>query len=195
MSFQNNGRSGPGMPGTFARNGANLRLTEFQGALLLAQMTRLDAQAKIREQNAAVLTEQLREIPGISPARMYEGCTRNAFHLYMLRYDPSEFSGLARSGFLRALSAEGIPASGGYGPLYREPFLRRALDSRGFRAVYSTELLADYEDRIDCPGNDQLCQEAVWFSQTMLLGDRADMDQIADAIRKIRAHSAAIAAR
>ncbi|WP_169974768.1 DegT/DnrJ/EryC1/StrS family aminotransferase [Tautonia rosea] len=194
MSFQNNGRSGPGMPGIFARNGANLRLTEFQGALLMAQMTRLDAQSKLREENASILTEQLNDIPGVTPARMYEGCTRNAYHLYMFRYDPDQFSGLSRSGFLKALAAEGIPASGGYGPLYHEPFLRRALDSRGFRAVYSPQKLADYEARIDCPGNDQLCQEAVWLTQTTLLGNRQDMDQIATAIRKIREHAGTIAA-
>src|SRR5690606_27806765 len=133
------------------------------------------------------LTEQLREIPGITPARMYDGCTRNAYHLYMFRYDPDAFSGLPRAGFLRALAAEGIPASGGYSPLYEEPFLRRALDSRAFRAVYAPDRLADYQDRIDCPGNDRLCREAVWFTQTMLLGTHDDMDQIAEAIRKIRA--------
>lgn len=193
-SFQDNGRALPGMAaGSFARNGANLRLTEFQGALLMAQMSRLESQSALRESNAAILTEQLDDIPGITPARMYEGCTRNAYHLYMFRYDPEEFSGLPRAGFLRALAAEGVPASGGYGPLYHEPFLRRALESRGYRAVYSAEQLADYEERIDCPGNDQLCREAVWFGQTTLLGDPAEMDEIAGAIRKIRAHSAAIA--
>ena len=53
----------------------------------------------------------LREIPGIAPAKMYEGCTRNAYHLYMFRYDPKEFAGLPRDKFIAALEAEGIPAS------------------------------------------------------------------------------------
>jgi perosamine synthetase len=33
----------------------------------------------------------------------------------------------------------------------------------------------------------------VWFTQPMLLGERSDMDQIAEAIRKIQAHAAEIA--
>jgi dTDP-4-amino-4,6-dideoxygalactose transaminase len=99
------------------RNGDNRRLTEFQGALLLAQLTRLEEQAKTREQNAGYLTKMLREIPGITPAKMYEGCTRNAYHIYMLRYDANHFSGLARERFLKALRAEGIPCSSGYTPL------------------------------------------------------------------------------
>jgi hypothetical protein len=41
--------------------------------------------------------------------------------------------------------------------------------------------------------NDQLCDEAVWFGQTMLLGPRADMDDIAAAIRKIHAAAADLA--
>ena len=43
---------------------------------------------------------------------MYEGCTRNAYHLYMFRYDASRFSGLPRAAFLKALGAEGVPALG-----------------------------------------------------------------------------------
>ncbi|CAN5818954.1 hypothetical protein BH23PLA1_BH23PLA1_27560 [soil metagenome] len=189
-SFHNNGRGGGG----YARNGGNFRLTEFQGALLLAQLSRLEDQSRTREQNAQYLSEQLDDIPGVTPSRMYDGCTRNAYHLYMFRYDPDGFSGLPRQGFLRALAAEGIPTSSGYGPLNQDPFLERTLQSRGFQAIYSADRLKDYRDRIACPENDKLCEEAVWLTQTMLLGPRGDMDQIAEAIRKVQAHAGAIAA-
>ena len=72
-------------------------MTEFQGNLLLAQMTRLEEQSRTREQNAAVPdAAMLKEIPGILPAKMYEGCTRNAYHLYMFRYKSEAFAGLPR---------------------------------------------------------------------------------------------------
>ena len=143
--FHNNsrGRGGSGTDFSYTRTGANLRLTEFQAALLLAQMTRLEAQSKTREQNAAYLTKRLAEIPGIAPARMYEGCTRNAWHLYMFRYDSSQFSGLSRSQFLKALAAEGVPASGGYSPLNTQPFLEETFATRGFKAIYPAETLRD----------------------------------------------------
>jgi dTDP-4-amino-4,6-dideoxygalactose transaminase len=184
-SFQNNGRATVG-GASYARNGANLRMTEFQAALLATQLTRLEEQSRRREQNAAYLTGLLREIPGIAPARMYEGCTRNAYHLYMFRYDPSGFEGLPRSKFLEALHAEGIPGSAGYSPLYREPFLKSTLESRPFRAVYSSKRIADYLERIHCPANDRLCEQGVWFFQTLFLGPRSDMDQIAEAVRKVQ---------
>ncbi|MGO9923285.1 MAG: DegT/DnrJ/EryC1/StrS family aminotransferase [Isosphaeraceae bacterium] len=185
-SFQNNGRSAPGSGFAYGRNGANLRMTEFQAALIMQQLTRLDQQSQKREQNAAYLTGLLREIPGISPARMYEGCTRNAYHLYMLRYDSAAFEGLPRAKFLQAMHAEGIPCSGGYQPLYREPFLKNTLESRGYQAIYPSKRISTYLESIDCPANDRLCESAVWFTQTMLLGPRSDMDQIADAVRKVQ---------
>ncbi|MGA8185342.1 MAG: DegT/DnrJ/EryC1/StrS family aminotransferase, partial [Terriglobia bacterium] len=130
LSFHNQGRGKYNSGFGYVRNGANFRMTEFQGALLLQQLTRLEAQSRVRTENAEYLTKQLKEIPGISPARMYDGCTRNAYHLYMFHYDSAHFAGLPRSRFLKALDAEGIPASGGYTPLNKQPFLKEALGSR-----------------------------------------------------------------
>jgi dTDP-4-amino-4,6-dideoxygalactose transaminase len=168
-------------------------MTEFQAALLMAQMTRLEAQSRTRSENAAYLTRLLEQIPGISPARMHEGCTRNAYHLYMFRYDADRFAGLPRDAFLKALRAEGIPNGGGYSPLNKEPFLADAFGSRGYQAIYSKERLAAWPAGNECPQNDRLCAEAVWFVQTMLLGTRHDMDQIAEAIAKIQAHAGDLA--
>lgn len=193
--FHNNsrGRGGSGSDFSYTRTGANLRLTEFQAALLLSQMTRLETQSRTREQNAAYLTRRLSEIPGITPARMYDGCTRNAWHLYMFRYDPSQFSGLSRAAFLKALAAEGIPASGGYSPLNTQPFLEETFATRGYRAIYPSEVLRGWRGRNQCPQNDRLCSEAIWLTQTMLLGPRRDMDDIVDAVLKVKTHAAQLA--
>ena len=189
QSFHNNGRGNTGSGFGYVRNGANLRMTEFQAALLLEQFKRVDQQSRTREQNAAYLTKQLAEIPGIAPARMYSGATRNAYHLYMFRYDKTRFANLPRSRFLAALNAEGIPASSGYTPLNQEPFLKHTFDSRAYRAVYPAKQLAEWVERNHCPANDRLCEEAVWFTQTMLLGPRDDMDAIAAAVRKVQGHA------
>ena len=167
-------------------------LFRSQGALLSAQMTRLDAQAALRDRNAQHLTALLREIPGILPARHYDGCTRNAYHLYMFRYRSERFDGLSRADFLKALRAEGVPTSGGYAPLNREPFLKNTFETRGYRRVYGADAFARWERRNQCPANDRLCEEAVWFTQNMLLGEREEMTQIAEAIRKIQAHAGSL---
>jgi perosamine synthetase len=194
--FHNNSRGRRAIGYDFAYNpfrGVNLRLTEFQANLLLAQMTRLEEQSKLREQNAQYLTGLLKEIPGLLPAKMYPGCTRNAYHLYMFRYQKEKFAGLPRGQFLKALEAEGIPASGGYMPLNKEPFIKVALETRGFQTIYGKDIWKKWLERNRCPVNDRLCEEAVWFTQNMLLGNRGDMVQIADALRKVQANAGEIA--
>jgi perosamine synthetase len=194
-AFHNNGSGlkAIGSNFTYASTGTNLRLTEFQGALLMAQMTRLEAQTRTRSANGQYLTSMLREIPGISPARQYAGTTNNAYHLYMFRYDAGAFAGLAREKFLKALAAEGIPASGGYSPLNTQPFLKAALESRGYGRLYPAARLKQWHEKNQCPANDRLCGQAVWLTQNMLLGPRGDMEQIAEAVRKIQAHAAELA--
>ena len=193
FAFHNNGRPGSGTDFAYRITGLNLRLTEFQASLLLAQMTRLESQAKQRESNAAYLTQQLAQIPGITPAKMYPGVTRNAYHLYMFRYDPAGFSGLSRAAFLKALRAEGVPASSGYTPLNKEPFLANTFETTGYKRIYGEATLRAMAERNRTPQNDRLCEEAVWLTQTMLIGPREDMDQIAEAVRRIQKHAADIA--
>jgi dTDP-4-amino-4,6-dideoxygalactose transaminase len=124
---------------------------------------------------------------------MYAGCTRNAYHLYMLRYQKEKFANLPRAGFLKALAAEGIPSASGYTPLNQQPFLTTATRSRGYQALFGAQRLARWEEQNHCPANDRLCEDAVWFTQNMLLGPRRDMEQIAEAVRKIQANAAALA--
>ncbi len=187
FAFHNNSRTRRGMVPVPAGQGANLRMTEFQGELLLAQMARLKDQARQREENARRLTALLDEVEGIHPAQMHPGCTRNAYHLYMFRYGKEAFAGLSRERFLEALRTEGIPCSGGYTPLNKSPFLKRVLSSKGYRAIYSAKTLGEWEERNACPVNNRLCDEAVWLTQNMLLGGQQDTDDIVAAIRKVQA--------
>ncbi len=193
-AFHNNGSGlkAIGSNFTYASTGANLRLTEFQASILLAQMTRLNEQSKTRSANGKYLTSLLKEIPGIAPAKEYAGCTNNAYHLYMFRYDAAAFAGLPREKFLKALAAEGIPASGGYTPLNTQPFIKNVIKGRGFQKLFSAKRLKEWEEKNQCPQNDKLCKEAVWFTQNMLIGPRADMDQIAEAVRKIKTYAGEI---
>jgi dTDP-4-amino-4,6-dideoxygalactose transaminase len=184
---------GPNVHYQFGRS-TNVRMTEFQGAVLMAQLDgSAEQRAQTRHDNGVYLSSLLREIPGILPARMYEGCTRNAFHLYMFRYQPERFANLPRNKFVHALRAEGIPSATGYGPLNKAGFIQEALNTRPYVKVYGKAAIEKWAERNECPENDKLCGEAVWFMQNMLLGPRSDMDEIAEAIRKIQAHAPALA--
>jgi dTDP-4-amino-4,6-dideoxygalactose transaminase len=152
----------------------------------------LPEQAARRDENAAYLKKLLSEIEGLRPAQLHDGCTRSAYHLFMMRYDAPAFGGLPRSTFLKALASEGVPASGGYRPLNKEPFIAAALRSRGFRRAFPEKVLSEWAEHTACPVNDRLCDEAVWLPQNLLLASTTAMDQIADAVAKVKANADAL---
>jgi len=172
--------------------GTNVRMSEFHAAILLAQMTRLVEQTKRRTENADYLTKLLKEIPGIAPAKLYKGVTRSAYHLYMFRYDKEKFAGMDRAKFLKALGNEGVPCSSGYGMINKDSYVTDLAKNKHYLSVYGEKTMKDWLERIQCPKNELLTQQAVWFTQTMLLGTKTDMEQIAEAISKIQKHAAEI---
>jgi hypothetical protein len=85
--------------------------------------------------------------------------------------------------------------SNGLGPPNKASFVTDALKSRPYLRVYGEKAIRKWPDRNRCPANDKLCEEAVWFTQTMFPGPRSDMDQIAEAVRKIHAYAPQLAAQ
>ena len=149
-------------------------------------MERAKKDADKRLENALYLDSKLIDIPGIIPYKLTEGATRSAYHLYPFRYKKEYFDDLPRERFLAALSAEGIPCSGGYGQQYFDGLVEEAISSRGYKRLFSEQRLNRYREEIHhLPDNDQLTREAVWFYQNMLLADREDMDDIINAIQKV----------
>jgi len=176
--------------------GTKTRFTEYQAAIGLALMERLASETDKRDQNARYLSDMLRHVPGIHPARLYDKVTKGAFHLYPFRYDRTAFSGLSRERFIEALRAEGVPCSPGYAVLTDQPFLKSAFESPLYQRFYPAASLDFEAYRLanECPNNEMLCnQEAVWFTQNMLLGTKTDMEMIASAITRIQKSSAQLA--
>ncbi len=194
-AFQNNGRDRlTGTRNGYQYQGSNLRMTEYQAALLLAQLTRFEDQCRLRDANAAYLAQLLSSIPGIHPAERHEGCTRNTYYIFMARYDASEFAGMPRARFLEAIHREGIPCGGGYCRLNEEPFLQKTFASKAYRRIYGEARLKRHREMNACPENDKLCDQGLFFSQTCLLGSRSDVEQIAEAVSRVRKHAPEIAA-
>ena len=165
--------------------GANFRLTNSKVALL-AQLARLEQQTRTRDKNAAYLRTLLGEIPGITPARLHAGCTRSSYHLFMLWYD-SPFR------TARAVPAgpheEGVAASG-YEPLNTSDQARALATNPHYRRVYGRGTMDKWQERNQCPVNDRLCEEAVWFSQRLLarpaFGNGPDCRRGAPSAAKLR---------
>jgi dTDP-4-amino-4,6-dideoxygalactose transaminase len=171
------------------RIAGNYRLTEFQGAILNAQLNRLEIQTETRDKNGQRLAARLAEIPGVYPQRRAPEITRHSYHLFMLRLDPQQF-GAPRSKVIQALQAEGIPCSAGYGyslpqqPLFKKkafgPYLPKARAKLKF-------------ERAVVPNSDLLCREqCIWLEQSIFLSTPADIDDIARAFEKIHENRSAL---
>ncbi len=193
QAFHNVGRAFGAFKGSgsFTR-GSNFRMNQYQAALLIQQIDKLVRETEVRRQNADYLTAGLKDIPGVEPVRLPEN-TRPVWHLYAFRYDPEQFHGLSRDKFRKALSAEGIPTSGGYHEQYNDGLLDEAIQSRGFQRLFPAERLKAYRASFqELRGNKQVCETTVGVFNTLLLADRSDVDHILQAIRRIHAHSAAL---
>ncbi len=165
--------------------GSNLRMTEFQAALLLAQLGRLEAQLQRREASAAILDQALQGLPGIRLLAPARGMTRRSYHMYVFRIREADL-GISRGRFIEALNAEGIPASVGWSrPLYANDLFRNAHQgpAHGIRAPLANKGV-DYR-LVSCPACKQVCQDAVWIPQHVLLADPDKIHLAAEAIAKV----------
>src|SRR5262249_19921668 len=123
-SIQNCGRVPRGVWYEHHVISGNYRLGEFQGAVLNAQLDRLEEQTKKRDLNGRYLAGQLSKLPGVYPQKRKVDHTRNSYHLFMMRVDTTEF-GVDRGMLIKALKEEGIPCSAGYGySLNQQPLFR-----------------------------------------------------------------------
>jgi dTDP-4-amino-4,6-dideoxygalactose transaminase len=162
--------------------GFNYRMTEFQAAVLLAQLERLPEQTARREERALRLAEGLSSISGISLLKRDERITTRAIYQFVFKYDAASFGGAGRERFVAALEAEGIPCDG----LFYEPVYRSALfqvDARDF-----PQLAGDLPwQRARCPAAERAAyQQSVWLPHQLLLGTETDIDDIIEAIVKIQ---------
>src|SRR2546423_1527297 len=88
--------------------------------------------------------------------------------------------------FVEALKAEGVPASEGWSrPLYRNGVFPNAHigPPHGIRAPLAG-MGVDYRG-VSCPVCEQVCGDAVWIPQNVLLADEPKILRLAAAIRKV----------
>lgn len=168
--------------------GSNYRLSEWQGAVLSQQLSRLADQAEVRTMNARYLNEALSEIEGITPQAYDPRLTHHGHYCYIFTYDPSHFSGLSTENFIKALEAEGVPTQASYPPLHTlalfqsDEYLKRLLP----------EHAAEQKpfDDADFPITNIGFKNTVWLVHRALLGEKEDTTAIPKAIYKIQSQAA-----
>lgn len=175
-SYRNVGRRRGGEWYEHVRIGWNLRMTEFQGAVLLAQMRRMPAQQQQRSEAAAYLTQQLEQISDVVAVKVPDGVTAHSWYTYHWRWLGERHGGLPKMRFAEALRAEGVPVFHGYVPLNRNQAVRDEVARLGG------------SEPVACPAAERAAaDEVLMFSMPILLGSRADIDDVVTAVAKVAA--------
>jgi dTDP-4-amino-4,6-dideoxygalactose transaminase len=107
----------------------------------------------------------------------------------MFRYDRAYFASMTRARFMEALRAEGISTSTGYGCLDTDPYVAALAQNPHYLKVYGEKAMKQWLERIKCPQNVKLSEQALWISQNVLLGTKQDMEKIVEAVRKVQKHA------
>jgi len=183
-TVHNHGTSRRGQTETI---GPKYRMNEFEAAVLLGQLPGVLERHNRRNENAAYLTSRLKDIPALTPQKLYEGTSAGSFYLYAMSYHKEQCNGVDRATFLKALRAEGVDLSEYIKEgLHREPWIGNVLNSKVYKKMYSAQRLARYPDESKCPNCDLVCQEmAMIWASGPLLASREDMAEVADAIEKV----------
>ncbi len=173
-----------------ATYGSNLRMTEWQGAVLRAQLARFPEQNRIRNDNAVALNAALDEIPGIRTPRRDPRMDAQGNYCYVFHYDAGHFAGLPLRRFEAALAAEGIPMGVSYPSL---------TDLAVFRTRNFAPRLREHAPSIDysaqhLPVAEHAAATTVWLQHRLLLAPREDVLDVATAVARIQAHAAEIVA-
>ncbi|MEZ4867176.1 MAG: DegT/DnrJ/EryC1/StrS family aminotransferase [Caldilineaceae bacterium] len=186
-SLRNCGRMRPGADATVWEpvQSGNYRMTEWQAAVLCAQLERLPAQLVKREANLAFLNTHLAEIPGIQPMLRRSQVTRQGIYQYALRYDPEAFNEVPVTLFRKALGAElGTNVGGIYYPLNHSPLYqphtkrRHHLNDDYWQAIDATRFTTPVAERA-------FSTESVLLSHPHLLADELAMQAVVDAVVKL----------
>ena len=168
--------------------GTNLRMTEWQGAVLQAQLDRFPEQNRIRNANALALIDALEQIPGIRAQRRDPRMDTQGNYCFVFHYDAAEFAGLPLRAFETALAAEGVPMGVSYPSLNELAVFRNRRFGPRLRTHAPT---IDYGS-VRLPHAEHAAASTVWLQHRLLLADRGDVLAVAHAIAKLRHHAAAL---
>jgi len=165
-------------------NGSNYRLSEWQGAVLSQQLSRLDDQAAKREVNSAYLDRELAKIDGIRPQKRDPRVTRNGTYCYIFHYDPTFFNNLSAEKFIAAFEAEGIPTQASYPSVHNLAVFQNSEYRKKLSPAHADE---EHEFlRKDFTVTDDAAVNTIWLVHRTLLGNEADSAEIVEAVKKIQ---------
>jgi dTDP-4-amino-4,6-dideoxygalactose transaminase len=147
--------------GVFEQFSTNYRMTELQAAMAAAQLDRLEGIAETRAQLGRLLGEAVSTAPGVAPHNIAAD-DRSTFWFYMFRLQPNGLK-CNRAEFVKALVAEGVPASAGYipVPMYGNPVFQKHGFFAGRWPIKELGLTSMDYSKASCPEAEAILKSGV----------------------------------
>ena len=170
----------------------NYRMSELCGAVAIAQLRKVDWICQRRNRLGKMLTRLIEDLPGVLPPVITPGAESSNWY-YMMRIDPAVL-GAARDEFLKALTAEGLPAGMYLKRVDQYPLFQKM----SIHPPRKDGLVLPYDPpvyppgrlkyrREDCPNVEAVLSTAIIIQMREFYSDR-DIRETAAAIRKVAGH-------
>ncbi|HUP80618.1 MAG TPA: DegT/DnrJ/EryC1/StrS family aminotransferase, partial [Pirellula sp.] len=173
--------------GMFEVLATNYRMSEPQAAIAAAQLDRLESIAAKRAKYGDLLGKRLAGTPGISlhAVHPHDRCT---YWFYMLRILPNALR-CDRTEFVKALAAEGVPASAGYipVPLYGNPVFQKHSFFAGRWPVKELGLTSMDYTKVSCPEAESILKTGIRIAINERMTE-SYIESVAEAIIKVANH-------
>ncbi|HWA88594.1 MAG TPA: DegT/DnrJ/EryC1/StrS family aminotransferase [Rhizomicrobium sp.] len=155
----------------------NWRLSEFQSAVLRAQLTRLPEQLEKRREGIALFNAAMSKVAGVRPLVSDTNATGHSHYMAMFWFDPDAFGGADAGLIAQRLRKWGIPAFRCFPPVHRTNMFKAA----ALVQVGRVDTAPDYA-AMRTPVSEAASRQVVWFQHPILLGDAELIADIAGAV-------------
>ena len=165
--------------------GTNYRMTEYQAAVLRAQLKKFPDQHKLRNENAQYFMKKLNEINGIKTMKPTSGTTSLGWYVFPIVFELEEFGGITKSEFYKKLNRNGIPTDDCYPPLhsldcFKSTNLKKGIDYS--QANWGGEK----SNNRNFPIVSDIYSRSIEFPQEMLLANKEKLNNVVDFIRSLK---------
>ncbi|MEH6930301.1 UDP-4-amino-4,6-dideoxy-N-acetyl-beta-L-altrosamine transaminase [Priestia megaterium] len=145
--------------------GYNYRITDFQAALGLSQLQKLDSFISKRKQYVAMYQEELKELPEIIVPKQLN-YVNSSWHLYIIRLNLSLLK-VDRREIFQALQKENIGVNVHYIPVHLQPYYQKLNYQKGI-----------------CPKTEKLYEEIITLPLFSSMSKK-DVNDVIQAVKKV----------
>jgi dTDP-4-amino-4,6-dideoxygalactose transaminase len=167
------------------RYGTNYRMSEYQGAVLRAQLKKFPAQHKLRNENAKYFMEKLNAIDGIRVMKPTPGTDELGWYVYPIVFEPEKFGGMTKAEFYKKFNDAGIPTDDCYPPLHGLDCFKN-LDLRKGIDYSKANWGGEKSDDKNFPVVTDIYSRSVELPQEMLLATKEQLDFVVEFIKSLQ---------